>query len=389
MLKNINRSFKSFVRNSITYFLKFIAPKAKGCQLVENDSPVILYIILAFRGDIVMATPTFKAIKNRWPNSKLIVWVRPQLSDMEKTMPFVDEVFKSWDFILLFWKLPIELLKISKLKKSVLSIRNKKINICVDETGCALTAIVCFLARIPYTIASNDQGFGALADECIEPDATKNLIEKRLINVKTIVGEGHSWKPIVNISNVNICRILEEASLLDTSYITIQPFCGWGAKNWSLSHWFKLCEILYNQLSYPIVIIGQESDKLLIGDLFLSCKAKIVNTCGQLSIDSSSALISAAIIHIGGDSFGRHVATTTNNKSITLYGPTNPIISGYLDSNHIAIKSNIGCEPNRFQQYCDADAGRKCKNIMCIDSITPEAVAESAFKLLNIDFIEK
>jgi ADP-heptose:LPS heptosyltransferase len=101
---------------------------------------------------------------------------------------------------------------------------------------------------------------------------------------------------------------------------------------------------------------------------------QFINMTGRLSLDETVILISQAKIHIGGDSFGAHVAAATNIKSLTIFGPTNPVLSAFLGIENIAVTKKISCSPSADKIYCYRDAGRRCPHISCMRELREEDV---------------
>ena len=103
-------------------------------------------------------------------------------------------------------------------------------------------------------------------------------------------------------------------------YITIQCKTGWSPyKDWTLGKWQELVNRIKEKYpKYRIVQIGKEGETALEG----------VTPPGG-SIMHGISLASKSRLHIGLDSFSNHVRAAVNGDSITLYGSTSPIGSGY------------------------------------------------------------
>ncbi|MDD5011332.1 MAG: lipopolysaccharide kinase InaA family protein, partial [Phycisphaerae bacterium] len=93
-------------------------------------------------------------------------------------------------------------------------------------------------------------------------------------------------------------------------------------------------------------------------------------TLGQLK-----ALFSFAELVITNDTGPRHIAIALGRKTITLFGPNNPVWTENNYPDEIKIVADVPCAP------CDKPVCKKDKHY-CMESITADAVCETAEKFL-------
>jgi ADP-heptose:LPS heptosyltransferase len=139
-------------------------------------------------------------------------------------------------------------------------------------------------------------------------------------------------------------------------------------KMWPLASWQKLIERLKQE--YPLVHLGDDREPMFEG---------VTRFAGNISPRESMAILSSAAIHIGPDSFLMHAANGLDVPSVIIFGGSRkPANLGYAENENLA--SNPECSPC----WLHDSRGDHCPyDIKCMQSITPETVAECAMKLLG------
>lgn len=156
-------------------------------------------------------------------------------------------------------------------------------------------------------------------------------------------------------------------------YITLQPFGKYDSRKYD--YWEEVLEILgpiLQKNKIKVVRIGGDGEPEIFGTINLS---------GKTNYNQSAYIIKKAILHLGIDSFGVHIASGYDKKIVALYNVMSPSNSGPYWSKKEDV---IILEPDR-------KPGEKCsyspvENPKTINKIKPEKIAESVCKLLQINF---
>lgn len=127
----------------------------------------------------------------------------------------------------------------------------------------------------------------------------------------------------------------------------------------------KLAQIC-KTIKLPIVLLGDKNDKLVADELHKQFP-KIINACGQYSINQSASIIKQAEWIISSDTGLMHIASAYNKKIISIWGNTIPEfgMSPYLPNpqNKILEVKNLGCRPCSKLGYKKCPKGHfKCMN---------------------------
>ena len=172
-------------------------------------------------------------------------------------------------------------------------------------------------------------------------------------------------------SKINKPKIREKYfPVASNRFITFSPFSK-PAKNYDL--WKETLSMIkepLTKLGIDIVQLGEEKQSLFEGCIDLR---------GKTTIAESAYVIKNSLLHLGADSFPVHIASAYGKKIVALYS-NSPIenCKAYWsdDSDFIGLESYKGGKQHSFSME------EKPKTI---NSIEPEKVAVSVFKLLGID----
>lgn len=359
----------------------------RGKFEINNSHKIkILYITLAYRGDLILNLPAIKALKIKYPNSEIICWVRKYNENLAKICPDINR-------IIIYEKFPRKGLSIFKSffaflthRSFIYLIRSENFSLSIDDSGYAFTSFSTFYAGISLRLGRNTQGFGFLNHFEQPYNFNDHLVKKRFDLLKPLDIKYVEYKelmPELRITTELFSKAITKlgSNLKERNYYTIQPFAGWKAKNWKVEKFAKVID-RFSKISGLIpVFIGSAVDKKRVEGIMTMCKTETINATGLLDIAESAAIISQAKIHVGVDSIGSHLAAATGIKSITIFGPTNPNLIAFLSNKNIAIQKMISCTPSPDKIYCCKDAGRSCDDVSCMEKLNVEDVLEVLIRL--------
>lgn len=137
-------------------------------------------------------------------------------------------------------------------------------------------------------------------------------------------------------------------------YLVFAPASVWATKQFPKEKWMALTKILASE--YVIYFIGAPSDKKFCSDI-IGSNPNCFNTCGQLNLLQSAALMKNASRVFANDSAPLHLASAINAKTTALYCSTIPEFGYYpiSDDSIIIERSNrLDCTP------CGLHGRKKC-----------------------------
>lgn len=149
-------------------------------------------------------------------------------------------------------------------------------------------------------------------------------------------------------------------------------------KRWPIENYVRLAKFLREQ-NYEVILSGADSDEWIIPYFE---DIKVVNAVGKLNLPELVSLMRESDLVITHDSGPFHLAVLAQHPHvIALFGPTNPFEFNYGE-NFDRVKflwkgTNLLCSPCYYGKHFSS----QCKNNICMQGITPEAVFEEVEKL--------
>jgi ADP-heptose:LPS heptosyltransferase len=339
----------------------------------------ILYVCLSFRGDLILNFPAILAIKRRFPNAIITCWTWAYNENLAKLNENIDNtiVFEeiSKTGIAMIW----QIMRLRRRNPFIKYIRENKFDISIDDSGYGFSSTVSFLAGIPLRIGRNVQGFGFFNHFEFPYDNNSHLLEKRLILLKPLgilAQNSEKLIPSISIPPGKVSEVKQKYGLNIelSSYFTVQPYGGWSSKNWDDIKFSEVIGRFALTSGLTPVFIGGPGDAAKISRLGDNINFGIINTAGVIDLAEAAVLVSGAGLHLGVDSFGGQLASAVGVKSLTIFGPTNPLLITFLGPRNVAVMKKTRCSPPTDRLYCCPDAGRSCKYLSCMRELETDHV---------------
>jgi heptosyltransferase II len=357
----------------------FVRPLlTRGAHFPPEDStePRILYINLAYRGDLILSFPAISAIRMKYPACRITCWVRGYNLSLARINPDISDVISYDSFRsgghAVFW----ELVRFRRHRALISALRERRFDLMIDDSGTGFTAVSGAVARIPLRIGRDTQGYGFLYHAEFPYDENGHLINKKIRILRTLgieEAQSHGVRLPVDESTFRAvaCKLGIDTEL---KFFTVQPYAGWEAKNWQMGKFVAVVNGFVKVSGLRPIFLGGPADIGRIDEIRRGISGDSFSTAGVLELSEVFALISRAQMHFGVDSVAAHMAAMAGIRSATLFGPTNPRLIAHLSTDNIALLREISCSPAQDRLYCALDAGRLCPRYLCMESLDADKV---------------
>ena len=293
----------------------------KADKNIKNPKKVLALYLTKNVGDIIFATPVFRALKENYPSCKLYVIGslknKETLAYNQDVYEYIicpDTIFKLWkiirrlnvDYALLFAtsSFEITLLYLANIPSiSVFSLQNT-----TDSTR-IYKIIKRFCIQIPFYSGQNfaRQNLNLLIPLGINSNNTK----KHLFHSK------QAELSMLEFFRKN--KIVPHKDLI----IAVAPGAGTKIKQWPADRFGQLADYLFKKYNIPIFVVGGPGDKKEFEAMrFSTSKETPIISCLGHSIDELKAFISNIDIMIANDSAPTHIAESYGKATVTIIGPT-------------------------------------------------------------------
>lgn len=339
-------------------------------------------------GDVVMATPAFRCIRENFPHAKITIALRSYVEKLIGDTPWFDK-------ILILDSHPsltpggsgIQYNKVNQFVSLVKQIRSEKYNLGFLFPNSFSSALMFWLGRVERRI-----GYKRDARSWILTDGVNRLTENRRF-LPTYMGDYY-----LRLCTEAGCKIRsKELELFTTGegqqrvadifktnnlnnnrpLILLNPGAAYGSsKCWTAEGFAKTADLINKQLDCTIAVVCAPNETKLALDIQRTAKSTLINLADQvISLDILKSLIKRSALLITVDSGPRHIAVAFKIPVVTLMGPNDP---RYTDS-----PAEIG-EVIRADVDCLACHLKVCpKDHRCMTQIQPERVAGASMNLLS------
>jgi lipopolysaccharide heptosyltransferase II len=284
----------------------------------------ILVIKLSALGDIILATPSLKALKKTFPLSKIYCLIKKDFREALQLCPYLEDLIiydpehkhkSGWWGI---WRLSKKL-------------RGFQFDKVIDFQNNYKSHMLSFLSFCPERYGYRNQKWGCLLNDGIK-DLDKSVDpvthQFRILNLLGIEPTGKERLELWSSSKdrIYIEQILESQWIADNTIlvgIQLSASGRWQSKAWPLDYIAQLCDLLAVK-NIRVVLTGSRSDQGAARQLLKLTNAKPADLTGKTSIAQLFALLKKCHTFVAMDSAPLHVAAAANVPVIALFGPTDP-----------------------------------------------------------------
>ncbi|MBW2558582.1 MAG: glycosyltransferase family 9 protein [Deltaproteobacteria bacterium] len=345
----------------------------KGNKKFEIEISSILIIQLGDIGDVVWATPTFRAIKETYPQANVSILVREGFGSLLEADPHVHKIFevKRYKGNLLE--------KAKKQIKFIRALQGEHFDLVFDLRSDDRGAYMAFLSGASIRAALLYRGlkwrnflFTHLADplppkERIYGAAEQSLLVVRGFGIDTEDGIPKLW--ISEKARESVKQLLHHEGVTAVGrWITLNPFSRWQYKEWSCEKWVRIVDWLWEENKISTVIVGSPEEREKSIDIVNKCKGRIFNLTGRTTLSELTAVLSLSCLHLGVDSAAPQIAAAVGTPTVTIYGPSVWSEWAPLGAIHSVITPDCDCAPCH-QKGCNDSGISKCLEELTVDKV--------------------
>jgi heptosyltransferase II len=295
-------------------------------------------------GDVIVSTPMFRALKEKYPNSDITVIVSPQNFHALENNPFINTLFNYDKHKLIGWV----------YLKSFRKIIKQKYDLAIVPVCTSISFTSDFIARLSNSKirigARSLDGFinpyGFFFDEPVDIDFRDNPdthAAARYLSILAPLGiTTGNLSPTIYSDNNDASAAKELLnSIPGNSRAPIIGLHVGAGKLYNRWHFKKFAELI-NRLAVKYearfyLTCGGEGDRELINEILKTTKPNIkVFTPPGMSLLKS--LVDHSSLFITNDTGPMHVAAASKTYVISLFGQTNPCVWAPIGENKLFIR---------------------------------------------------
>ena len=365
----------SLIFSPIVYIIRLFRGELFEPAGLPDTFEKILVIEMFGIGDFVMASSTFRALRERYPLAKISLLATPIFRDLANGCPYFDNI--------VFFECPWPAqnaykFNIKKLLKTIKYLRKEKFDIAIDLRGDTRNILLKFFLGAKYRLGySIGPGDFLLTNKVPFNKNLKHQVDQNLNIAKFLGAEIKSSKPELWIENNN----LYANKLLNTIeykkqdiLIGIHPGANWYARRWPPAKFRELIKRLNLFSDIKILLVVSPMERHLLKEIENSA----LNVCIIITknLRELAILIKRCHLLICNDSAPMHIATAVGTPVIALFGPQEPAFNGPYGDSNIVLRYKVQCSP------CTQSVCQRPQN-SCMDNIRVEEVYESTVRKIQ------
>jgi len=279
----------------------------------------LLLVRLGSLGDIIHTFPAVAALRESFPDSRIVWLTHPRWAFLVKSSDLVSEIWT------------IETRKMASLREVIHRLRQNSWSAAIDYQGLWKSAVLPFLGgvtrRIGFSSAMiREFGVPILYSDRV-PSSKAHVAEQNgdlSLHAGSQRGKGRVSLQIPEQDRASVRSQLRRQDL--QCYVVLSPGGGWRSKCWPPERFGALARKLHDVGLRCVINVGP-GDEGLAAALVSSGGDSKPLVLGS-SLGELMALLRGAACVVGGDTGPLHLAAALDTPVVALFGPTDPVRNG-------------------------------------------------------------
>ena len=345
---------------------------AKGSSDAIKDIRNILLIQLGDIGDVVWATPTFRAVKKSYPMANVSILLRESFGSLLEADPHIHRIFEVKQYKGNF------LDKAKKQIEFIRDLRKERFDLVFDLRSDDRGAFMAFLSGAPvrasivyHYIPWRNKLFTHLADPSPVDKTVSSAAEQSLRVVREFGVDSQDDVPKLWVSEKihnRVKQLFDKEGINDNCIITLNPFSRWRYKEYGYDKWVEIIDWLWEEYEIATVIVGAIEEKEQSEYMVQRCCGRVFNLAGKTTLGELAGVLSHSCLHLGVDSAAPHIAAAVSIPTITIYGPSDWRDWAPKGKMHSVIIPDDDCVPCQ-KKGCDGNGISKCLEELEVDNV--------------------
>ncbi len=318
----------------------------------------IAIVETSYIGDLTFLFPSFKALKRKFPESKITLITTPIQAQAAELLPYVDN-------IITYDKRGKERgLRILKMKNKLV----EHFHILLAPHKFGSTKLISKIISADIKISYNTFACSLFFDKCGTYNS-KLVVEKRMNELLKYIGiklQDEDFKLSLKRNKIDSFSQKNQLILKDP-FIFIVPGSNWESKRWPTPYYATIARWLCEK-GYKVYSAGSKKEDFILNQLNTLSKGcvKILN----VTLQEMLLYIFFSQLVIGNDTGPIHVARIMGKPVVTIFGPTPHNIFTWNKYQLPIYLKGLNCRP------CSAHGPRHCPKdtLSCLFDLKAEEI---------------
>jgi heptosyltransferase-2 len=377
--------------------------KFQPITLPENAH--ILVVKLATIGDLLLATPALRSLRETYPHATIDLLVTPSSVGLLDSWDVIDHVIVLdkylFDYGLQVLKNPRDLLRLRPLWQKLrnghydavllfhhltLPFGRLKHQLLMRATGARWRVGLDNGHGWFLNVRSKDNGFGAMHE------ADYNLAVAQAVGAST--GDRRLTVPLSETEYAQAWQLVyadEAPDAVRRPIIAMHAGSGGysTARRWSPEKFAQLADTLFHDVGGQLLLMGGLEEAELNQQIMVMMRSDmpVRNLAGKGSIQVAAAVLGQADLFVGNDAGLMHLATAAGTPTVAIFGLSNwkawgPYVANPSKQKAIIVRLDLPCMPCFYRGH-DLGTPEGCMTRDCLAMLGVDPVAVAARRLLR------
>ncbi len=326
----------------------------------------ILVIMLRYIGDVLLATPVVRALRDHFPNAHIAMAVNKGTEDVVKRNPDLNDV------------MGVPKHGVGASLRFLREVRSRRFDCVLDLTDGDRAAILTRSTGAPVRVGFNEEHYwrGLLYTSVVKGEFLGvHRVERNLEAVRALGIEPKSRRLVLEVSSEDEAaanRVLKQSDGGGTDgtegpLIMLQPGARYWFKAWPAERFALLSDRLVRELGCRVLVGGDAAEREIASTIQAACASPVTNLAGQTDLLTYAAILKQCALFIGNDNGPLHMAVAVGTPVVGLFGPSNPAEWGPLGGQAVVLYKGLDCRPC-FHPTCYRGA-ESCMNLISVDEV--------------------
>lgn len=309
-------------------------------------------------GDAIMSVPAVRAIKRGRIDAHVTILTPAKLADVWKSVEEVDEIVTIergegiWSVAKrLRWTFDVAILFPNSLR----------------------VALEAWLAEIPRRVGYPGHSRRSLLNQVFAP-------KKKKKDLKRPEHQVHHYLALAEFVGADIKGVMKRLPALspvkkERPVIGLCPGAEYGpAKRWLPERFAQVVRIVQECTGAEWKIFGVEKDRPIVDAIVSAAKVPCTDLAGKTTLEELMTQLRTCDLLLTNDTGTMHLAVFLGVPTVSIFGSTEPTLTGPLGANHRVLRHHVDCSPC-FLRECPLD-------FRCMTAIGATEVVEAVLAAL-------
>lgn len=324
-------------------------------------------------GDVIFSMPVFQAIKENYPGSRLTAFCVPRVKDVLSLCQYVDDTIvydEDGQDRPLFAKMAM-----------VPGLAKRQFDVALVLRPSLSRSLIFALSGIPRRIGFTSKAHSLFLTSSLAMDGNDQIhrsdVYLRLVEAQGLKVRSHF--PVLLISEElrgRSAALLNARGLRSNEpYAVLNAGGNWDLKQWPWRSFAELTGRISREMGVRVVLPGSPKDQERVERIAEHSGVSPVRIAGDTDLCLLAAVMAGAEFVVSSDSGPLHLAAAVGSKTIGIFGPTRPGITGPRGKGTaLVVEKDVRC--NRAPCYY-----LECPDNRCMKSVSVEDVFEAVKKV--------